>query len=142
MARAFNNAGFAGLDYFTPNINPFKDPRWGRGQETPCGDPLHIARYMYQLIGGLQGGYNNQSQPDQNQKYLKVAADCKHWAAYDMENWEGTSRTDFDALVETRDMVEYYALSFQSCVRDAGVSSVMCSFNVGYSLPPLPVIPC
>lgn len=55
-ARAFNNFGFAGIDFFTPNINPFRDPRWGRGQETPGEDPLHISRYVYHLVTALQGG--------------------------------------------------------------------------------------
>jgi beta-D-xylosidase 4 len=121
-ARAFNNFGFAGLDYFTPNINPFKDPRWGRGQETPGEDPYHISRYVVQLIGGLQGGFGSQ-------KYIKVAADCKHWAAYDLENWNGNNRKKFDAIVSQQDLSEYYSPSFQACVRDANVSSIMCSYN-------------
>ena len=54
--RAFSNAFRAGLDYWTPNINPFRDPRWGRGQETPGEDPFHIGRYVYELIDGLQSG--------------------------------------------------------------------------------------
>ncbi|KAG6843961.1 hypothetical protein H0H87_011383 [Tephrocybe sp. NHM501043] len=121
-ARAFNNFGRAGLDYFTPNINPFKDPRWGRGQETPGEDPYHISQYVYSLIDGLQGGIDPQP-------YIKVIADCKHYAAYDMENWEGNIRTSFDAQVNLQDLSEYYLPPFQSCVRDAKVSSVMCSYN-------------
>jgi xylan 1,4-beta-xylosidase len=104
------------LDFFTPNINPFKDPRWGRGQETPGEDPFHIARYVFQLITGLQGGVSPEP-------YLKVIADCKHWAAYDLENWEGNSRMAFDAIVSQQDLAEYYSPSFQSCVRDAKVGS-------------------
>ncbi|KAG6919305.1 hypothetical protein DXG01_007438 [Tephrocybe rancida] len=121
-ARAFNNAGRAGLDYFTPNINPFRDPRWGRGQETPGEDPYHISQYVLNLIDGLQGGIDPQP-------YFKVAADCKHYAAYDIENWEGHDRTSFDAQVTLQDLSEYYLPPFQSCVRDAKVASVMCSFN-------------
>ncbi|KAF5341282.1 hypothetical protein D9758_017635 [Tetrapyrgos nigripes] len=119
-ARAFGNADHSGLDFFTPNINPFKDPRWGRGQETPGEDPFHISKYVFQLITGLQGD---------TQPYLKVIADCKHWAAYDMENWEGNSRMAFDAIVSQQDLAEYYSPSFQSCVRDAKVASIMCSYN-------------
>jgi beta-D-xylosidase 4 len=48
-ARAFNNAGRAGLDFWTPNINPFRDPRWGRGQETPGEDPFHVSQYVLNL---------------------------------------------------------------------------------------------
>ena len=67
-ARAFNNANRSGLDYWTPNINPYRDPRWGRGQETPGEDTFHIKSYVKSLIEGLQG-----SDPD----YLKVVATCK-----------------------------------------------------------------
>ena len=121
-ARAFNNAGRSGLDYFTPNINPFKDPRWGRGQETPGEDPFHISRYVLRLISGLQGGLNPEP-------FRKVAADCKHFAAYDLDNWEGITRDGFNAIISQQDLVEYYLPPFQSCVRDANVASVMCSYN-------------
>lgn len=121
-ARAFNNAGRAGLDFFTPNINPFKDPRWGRGQETPGEDPFHVSQYVFNLIDGLQGGIDPRP-------YFKIAADCKHFAAYDLESWQGTDRFHFDAEVTIQDLSEYYLPSFQSCVRDAKVASVMCSYN-------------
>ncbi|KAK7045965.1 hypothetical protein VNI00_006960 [Paramarasmius palmivorus] len=127
-ARAFNNAERAGLDFFTPNINPFKDPRWGRGQETPGEDPFHISQYVYQLIIGLQGGISPTP-------YLKLAADCKHWAAYDLENWEGVSRFSFDAQVTLQDLAEYYSPPFQSCIRDAKVASIMCSYNAVNGVP-------
>jgi hypothetical protein len=74
-ARAFNNEGRTGLDFFTPNINIFRDPRWGRGQETPGEDPFLTSEYVYALIDGLQRGDDD--------RYLKIAADCKHYAAYD-----------------------------------------------------------
>ncbi|KAF4566455.1 glycosyl hydrolase 3 family protein [Pleurotus pulmonarius] len=119
--RAFNNFGFAGLDYFTPNINPFKDPRWGRGQETPGEDPFHISQYVLQLISGLQGGID----PPQ----FKIAASCKHLAAYDLEFWQGIARFSFDAVVTSQDMSEFYLPTFRTCVRDAKVASVMCSYN-------------
>lgn len=137
-ARAFNNANRSGLDYFTPNINPFKDPRWGRGQETPGEDPTHIARYVYSLVTGLQGGVG----PD---PYYKVVADCKHFAGtlrvfipqdaadqsigYDLEDWEGNVRYSFNAIITQQDLAEFYTPSFKSCVRDAKVGSVMCRFD-------------
>lgn len=127
-ARAFNNAGRAGLDFFTPNINPFKDPRWGRGQETPGEDPFHVSQYVYNLIDGLQGGIDPRP-------YFKIAADCKHFAAYDLESWEGVDRFHFDAEVTLQDLSEYYLPSFQSCVRDAQVASVMCSYNSVNGIP-------
>ncbi|KAJ4474761.1 glycoside hydrolase family 3 protein [Lentinula lateritia] len=133
-ARAFNNFGDAGLSFFTPNINPFKDPRWGRGQETPGEDPFHIGRYAYSLVTGLQGGLGSQLD-GADQKYLKIIADCKHYAAYDMEDWEGNNRMAFDAIVSTQDLAEFYSPSFQSCVRDAQVASIMCSYNSVNGIP-------
>ncbi|KDR83517.1 hypothetical protein GALMADRAFT_649372 [Galerina marginata CBS 339.88] len=127
-ARAFNNAGRAGLDFFTPNINPFKDPRWGRGQETPGEDPFHISQYVFNLIQGLQGGIDPKP-------YFKVIADCKHFAAYDLENWEGNNRMAFNAVVTQQDLSEFYLPPFQSCVRDAKVASVMCSYNSVNGIP-------
>ncbi|KAI0652437.1 glycoside hydrolase family 3 protein [Trametes meyenii] len=126
--RAFNNAGRAGLDYWTPNINPFKDPRWGRGQETPGEDPFHLSQYVYNLIVGLQGGLDPKP-------YFKVVADCKHFAAYDLDNWEGVVRYGFNAVVSQQDLSEFYLPPFQSCVRDAKVASVMCSYNAVNGIP-------
>ncbi|KAF5348440.1 hypothetical protein D9757_005937 [Collybiopsis confluens] len=133
-ARAFNNFGHAGLSFFTPNINPFKDPRWGRGQETPGEDPFHIGRYTYSLVTGLQGGLGSQLN-GANGQYLKIIADCKHYAAYDMENWEGNSRMAFNAIVSIQDLAEFYSPSFQTCVRDAEVASIMCSYNSVNGIP-------
>ncbi|KAH9913342.1 beta-xylosidase [Epithele typhae] len=127
-ARAFSNIGRAGLDYWTPNINPFKDPRWGRGQETPGEDPFHLAQYVYNLIVGLQGGLDPKP-------YFKIVADCKHFAAYDLDNWEGIQRFGFNAIVTQQDLSEYYLPPFQSCVRDAKVASVMCSYNAINGVP-------
>jgi beta-D-xylosidase 4 len=127
-ARAFNNFHRAGLDFFTPNINPFRDPRWGRGQETPGEDPFLVSQYVFNLIQGLQGGIDPRP-------FFKVAADCKHYAAYDLENWEGIDRVHFDAKVSLQDLSEYFLPSFQSCVRDAKVASVMCSFNSVNGIP-------
>ncbi|KAF9262901.1 beta-xylosidase [Marasmius fiardii PR-910] len=128
-ARAFNNFNRSGLDFFTPNINPFKDPRWGRGQETPGEDPFHIAQYVFQYVTGLQGGIAPTP-------YLKVMADCKHWAAYDLEDTpSGITRHTFDAQVSQQDLAEYYSPPFQSCIRDAKVGSIMCSYNAVNGVP-------
>lgn len=116
-ARAFNNDGRAGLDFWTPNINPFKDPRWGRGQETPGEDPYHLSSYVHALITGLQGG--------EDPEYKKVVATCKHFAGYDMESWNGNFRYQFDAQISSQDLVEYYLPPFQSCARDSNVGAFM-----------------
>ncbi|KAK3694495.1 glycoside hydrolase superfamily [Podospora appendiculata] len=118
-ARAFINAGRAGLDFWTPNINPFKDPRWGRGSETPGEDPVRIKGYVKALLAGLEG----------DQPIRKVIATCKHYAAYDLERWRGITRYDFNAVVSSQDLSEYYLPPFQQCARDSKVGSIMCSYN-------------
>ncbi len=125
-ARAFSNSDHAGLDYWTPNINPFKDPRWGRGQETPGEDPLHCSRYVKGFVGGLQG--DDPQNP-------KVVATCKHLAAYDLEDWGGVSRFEFDAQVTAVDLVEYYLPPFRTCAVDAKVGAFMCSYNALNGVP-------
>lgn len=132
-ARAFSNAGRAGLDFWTPNINPFRDPRWGRGQETPGEDPFHLSSYVKALIAGLQG--TNDSTGSVNGKYKKVISTCKHFAGYDVESWNGNYRYQFDASISTQDMVEYYLPSFQACARDAKVGAFMCSYNAVNGVP-------
>ena len=125
--RAFNNANRSGLDFWTPNINPYKDPRWGRGQETPGEDPFHLKSYVNSLIHGLQGG--------QDPVIKKVIATCKHFAAYDLESWEGNYRYQFNAIVPTQDLVEYYLQPFQQCARDSNVGAAMCSYNAVNGVP-------
>ena len=120
-ARVFNNEGRAGLSYFTPNINIFRDPRWGRGQETPGEDPFLASQYVYALVNGLQRG--------EDERYLKIAANCKHFDAYDLEGWHGIDRFHFNALVTDQDLVETFLPSFESCIRDARGASIMASFN-------------
>ncbi|EIW85871.1 hypothetical protein CONPUDRAFT_80240 [Coniophora puteana RWD-64-598 SS2] len=126
--RAFNNYGHAGLDFWTPNINPFKDPRWGRGQETPGEDPYHIAQYVYNLIQGLQGGLDPEP-------YFQVVATCKHFAGYDLEDWDFNYRYGYNAIISTQDLSEYYLPSFQSCYRDAFAGASMCSYNAINGIP-------
>ena len=126
-ARAFSNAGQASLSFFTPNINIFRDPRWGRGQETPGEDPFLTSEYTYALIDGLQNG--------DDERYLKIAADCKHFDAYDLEHWNGTDRHHFNAIVSDQDLVETYLPPFETCIRDAHVASIMCSYNMLNGIP-------
>ncbi|GJV37686.1 beta-D-xylosidase 1-like protein [Tanacetum coccineum] len=87
-ARAMYNGGKAGLTFWSPNVNIFRDPRWGRGQETPGEDPALSARYAVRYVRGLQGNVGNG---------LKVAACCKHYTAYDLDNWNGVDRFHFNA---------------------------------------------
>lgn len=121
-ARAFGNAGRAGRNWWSPTVNLFRDPRWGRGQEGPGEDGLVGKRYVRGFVGGLQ------QQVDDKGRWM-VMATCKHVAGYDLEDWHGTVRYGFDARVEVRDLAEYYMQPFQECARDVGVSALMCSYN-------------
>ena len=122
-ARAFYNFGNAGLDFWTPNINPFRDPRWGRGMETPGEDIYHIQNYVYNLVTGLQGGLD----PEQK----KVISTCKHFAAYDIEQ----TRTSNDLNPTQQDLSEFYLPGFKTCARDAKAGAIMCSYNAVDGVP-------
>ncbi|KAF3786848.1 Beta-xylosidase/alpha-L-arabinofuranosidase 2 [Nymphaea thermarum] len=128
-ARAMYNVGLAGLTYWSPNINVFRDPRWGRGQETPGEDPLLTSKYAVHYVRGLQ-------QTDgEDPNRLKVAACCKHYTAYDVDNWKGIQRYTFDAQVTKQDMDDTFQPPFKSCVIDGQVASVMCSYNKVNGIP-------
>lgn len=119
-ARAFGNGGKAPFDFWTPNLNPYKDPRWGRGSETPGEDTTRIKRYAKSLLSGLEGD---------DKKERRIVATCKHYAANDLEDWKGTTRHNFDAKITAQDLAEYYLQPFQQCARDSNVGSFMCSYN-------------
>ncbi|KAF2868570.1 beta-xylosidase [Massariosphaeria phaeospora] len=124
-ARAFGNGGKAPVDFWTPDINPFRDPRWGRGSETPGEDIARIKGYTKHLLAGLEG--------DKAQR--KIIATCKHYVGYDMEAWGGTDRHHFDAKINMQDLAEYYMPPFQQCARDSKVGSFMCSYNAVNGVP-------
>lgn len=92
--------------------------------ETPGEDPYHLSSYVHALINGLQG---NSLDP-----YKRVVATCKHFAGYDIENWNGNFRYQFDAQVSQQDLVEYYLPPFQSCARDSNVGAFMCSYSENF----------
>ncbi|KAF3437761.1 hypothetical protein FNV43_RR20517 [Rhamnella rubrinervis] len=120
-ARAMYNEGTAGLTYWSPNVNVLRDPRWGRAQETPGEDPVMASKYGASYVRGLQGNAKG------NQ--LKVAACCKHYTAYDLDNWNGIDRYNFNAKVSKQDLEETYNVPFKGCVLEGKVASVMCSYN-------------
>ncbi|KAJ7947214.1 Beta-D-xylosidase [Quillaja saponaria] len=134
-ARAMYNLGRAGLTYWSPNINVVRDPRWGRIIETPGEDPFVVGTYASNYVRGLQDVEGTENMTDLNSRPLKVSACCKHYAAYDMEDWNGVDRYHFDARVSEQDMVETFLRPFEMCVKDGDVSSVMCSFNSVDGLP-------
>ncbi|KAL3620914.1 Endo-1,4-beta-xylanase 2 [Castilleja foliolosa] len=122
-ARAMHNVGLAGLTFWSPNVNIFRDPRWGRGQETPGEDPLLSSKYAVAYVKGLQ------KSDDGDVDKLKVAACCKHYTGYDLDSWKGFHRFTFNAVVTKQDLDDTYQPPFRSCVRDGNVASVMCSYN-------------
>ncbi|RZC06819.1 probable beta-D-xylosidase 7 [Glycine soja] len=122
-ARAIFNAGQAnGLTFWAPNINIFRDPRWGRGQETAGEDPLLTSRYAVSFVRGLQGDSFKGA-------HLLASACCKHFTAYDLDNWKGVDRFVFDARVSLQDLADTYQPPFQSCVQQGRASGIMCAYN-------------
>jgi beta-glucosidase-like glycosyl hydrolase len=125
-ARALANHNMIGLSYWAPNINIFRDPRWGRGQETPGEDPLLSSIYASNYIRGMQEG---------NDQYTKVVSTCKHFAAYSLEDWNGIQRYGYNAVVDDRDLEETYLPAFKSCVTEGKARSIMCSYNSVNGIP-------
>ncbi|KAI3908788.1 hypothetical protein MKW98_029338 [Papaver atlanticum] len=132
-ARAMYNLRLAGLTYWSPNVNVFRDPRWGRGQETAGEDPFVVSKYGVNYVRGLQEIGANGENVTSNA--LKVSSCCKHYTAYDVDNWKGAHRYYFDAKVTLQDMEDTYQPPFKSCVIEGHVSSVMCSYNMVNGIP-------
>jgi beta-glucosidase len=107
---------YMGLTFWSPNINLFRDPRWGRGQETYGEDPYLTSRMGVAFVRGLQGNDPN---------YLKTSACAKHFAVH---SGPEANRHTFNAIVDAKDLRETYLYAFHSLV-DAGVESVMCGYN-------------
>ena len=112
-----NHAIYTGLTFWSPNVNMFRDPRWGRGHETFGEDPYLSGRMGAAYVRGLQGD---------DPKYLKTAACAKHFAVHSGPEAE---RHGFDARVNERDLREYYLPAFEHLVKEARVESVMSAYN-------------
>lgn len=123
-ARAMNNIAtaknyhmkYGGLTFWTPNINIFRDPRWGRGQETYGEDPFLTASMGVAFVKGLQGT---------NPKYMKVAACAKHFAVH---SGPERLRHEFNAKASMHDLYDTYLPAFKALV-DNKVEAVMCAYN-------------
>jgi beta-glucosidase len=113
---AGNYNRYSGLTFWTPNINIFRDPRWGRGQETYGEDPYLTSLIGVAFVNGLQGD---------NPKYLKTAATAKHFAVH---SGPEKLRHEFDAIVSKKDLNETYLPAFEALIK-ANVESVMCAYN-------------
>lgn len=87
------------MTVWSPNINIFRDPRWGRGQETPGEDPLVVSKYAVAFVRGIQGDAFEGGRLRDKDGRLQMSACCKHLTAYDLDHWNGLHRFTFDAQV-------------------------------------------
>jgi len=110
---------YQGLTFWTPNVNIFRDPRWGRGQETYGEDPYLTSRMGVSVVNGLQGPADS--------KYDKLHACAKHFAVHSGPEW---NRHEFNAEnIDARDLRETYLPAFKALVQEADVKEVMCAYN-------------
>lgn len=107
---------YKGLTFWSPNVNIFRDPRWGRGHETYGEDPYLTSRMGVAFIKGIQG----------EGKYLKAAACAKHLAAH---SGPENIRHEFNSVVSKKDLEETYLPAFEACVKEGDVESVMGAYN-------------
>src|ERR1700691_5454258 len=114
---------YQGLTFWTPNINLFRDPRWGRGMETYGEDPYLTSRMAVQFIRGLEGD---------DPRYLKTVATAKHYAVH---SGPESSRHVFDAVVSETDLRDSYLPHFEAAIQEGGAFSVMCAYNSVDGLP-------
>lgn len=115
---------YQGLTYWTPNINIFRDPRWGRGMETYGEDPYLTAELAIPFIKGLQGR--------DDEKYFKLVATAKHFAVH---SGPESTRHSFNVWPDEYDLLETYLPHFKRAVQEAGVYSVMCAYQSFRGMP-------
>ena len=108
---------FQGLDFWAPNINIFRDPRWGRGQETYGEDPFLTARMGVAFVTGMQGD---------DPKYYRVISTPKHYAVH---SGPESTRHKADVMVSKHDELDTYLPAFRATVTEAKAASVMCAYN-------------
>ena len=108
---------FQGLTFWSPNVNLFRDPRWGRGQETYGEDPYLSSRMAVSFIKGLQGN---------DPKYLKVVATPKHYVVH---SGPEPLRHEFNVHVSEKDLWESYLPAFEASIKEANAYSIMCAYN-------------
>jgi beta-glucosidase len=119
LSRGNENKRFLSLSVWTPNVNIFRDPRWGRGQETYGEDPYLTSRMGVQVVKGLQG--------PADAKYRKLLACAKHYAVHSGPEW---SRHELNLNnVSPRDLNETYLPAFKALVQQADVRQVMCAYQ-------------
>ena len=114
---------YKGLTFWSPNVNIFRDPRWGRGHETYGEDPYLTSRLGVAYVEGLQGTEETEGE---KKEYLKTAACAKHFAVH--SGPEGV-RHEFNAVAGKKDMYETYLPAFEACVKEGNVEAVMGAYN-------------
>jgi len=112
-----NTGRYFGLTFWSPNINIFRDPRWGRGQETYGEDPYLTSRIGVAFVTGLQGG---------DPRYLKTVSTPKHFAVH---SGPEALRHRFDVPVSQHDLADTYTPAFRATIIEAKADSVMCAYN-------------
>ena len=124
IAQAMNNKGlYAGLTFWSPNVNIFRDPRWGRGQETYGEDPFLTSKIGVAYVKGLQGN---------DSKYFKATACAKHFAVH---SGPEELRHSFNASPSKLDLYETYLPAFEALVKEGNVQGVMGAYNAVYGDP-------
>lgn len=119
QSRGQENRRFLSLSVWTPNINLFRDPRWGRGQETYGEDPYLTSRMGISVVKGLQG--------PEDARYRKLLACAKHYSVHSGPEW---SRHTLNLNnVDPRELYETYLPAFKALVQEAGVRQVMCAYQ-------------
>ncbi len=130
-ARAKHNASlregtrgiYEGLTFWSPNINIFRDPRWGRGMETYGEDPYLVGQLAIQFVHGMQGD---------DPHYLRTIATPKHFAVH---SGPEPDRHTFNAVVSAHDLHDTYLPQFEAAIVDGGAGSIMCAYNAVYGDP-------
>jgi beta-glucosidase len=115
--EGYKTGRYEGLTFWTPNINIFRDPRWGRGQETYGEDPYLTATLGIAAVKGLQGN---------DPSYFKTHACAKHFAVHSGPEW---NRHSYNAEISHRDLYETYLPAFKALVQEGNVREVMCAYN-------------
>ena len=115
--KELRESSYAGLDFWSPNINIFRDPRWGRGQETYGEDPFLTGKFGVAFVTGLQGD---------DPKYLKVIATPKHFVVH---SGPEPTRHEMDVQVSRHDEEDTYLPAFRAAIVDGKAESAMCAYN-------------
>jgi len=126
-ASSWSGKPHAGLDCWSPNVNINRDPRWGRNQEVPSEDPYINGMFGAQYTKGLQEG--------EDKRYLQAVVTLKHWDAYSLEDSDGFTRHNVNAIIDNYTLADTFWPAFRMSVVDGGAKGVMCSYNAINGVP-------